>query len=78
MEVLKDYSIRGRDLEGMNLLDFILNTREGSRPRRKDCNIVFVNYLPVLPKRTKDGSYEIAVMRLFPKVRRVATSFGRL
>jgi hypothetical protein len=45
MDIFKDYSKRGQELEGMNLFDFMLNICEGSCQRHKDGNVVFMNYL---------------------------------
>ncbi|KIM91126.1 hypothetical protein PILCRDRAFT_1329 [Piloderma croceum F 1598] len=53
MAVLRDYSIRGHELEGINLFDFILNTYEAGRNKSNSTNTVFVHYLPGTGKGTK-------------------------
>jgi hypothetical protein len=53
MDILNDYSIWGRELEGMNLFDFMLNTHEGSRWKHKNGNVVFINYLASSYKESK-------------------------
>jgi len=53
MDILNDYSIRGRELEGMNLFDFMLNTHEGSHRKHKNGNVVFINYLAGSHKESK-------------------------
>src|SRR5882672_8300462 len=51
MEVLRDYAIRGRELEGMALFNFILTTHEGQHQRRD--GLVFVPYLASSHKQDK-------------------------
>ena len=69
MEVLRDYSIRGRELEGMNLFDFMLNTYEGTHRRHTGSNTVFVHYLPGSHKQDKGrivrSSHEEVVPEMF-------------
>jgi hypothetical protein len=58
MEVLRDYAIRGLDLEGMALFDFILNTHEGTH-RRQD-PLVFVPYLAGSHKQDKGQLVQVS------------------
>jgi hypothetical protein len=51
MEVLRDYAIRGHELEGMALFNFILTTHKGQH-RRRD-GLVFVPYLASSHKQDK-------------------------
>jgi len=53
MGVLRDYSFRGQELEGINLFDFILDTYEATRGRCSSANMVLVNYLPGTGKGNK-------------------------
>lgn len=50
---VRDYSIRGHELEGINLFDFILNTYEATRNRCNSTNMVCVHYLPGTGKENK-------------------------
>jgi hypothetical protein len=54
MNSIRDYSIRGFDLEGMNFFDFILNTYEVERERRtRSDNCLLVPYMPGSHKENK-------------------------
>jgi hypothetical protein len=53
MSSIRDYSIRGFDLEGMNFFDFMLNTYEVKRERRTIDNCLSVPYMPESHKENK-------------------------
>ena len=53
MRVLRDYSTRGQQLEGINLFDFIFNTYEATQNKCDSINMVFVHYLPGTGKEVK-------------------------
>jgi hypothetical protein len=66
MELLRDYAVRGHELEGMALFDFILTTHDG--PRRRRDGLVFVPYLANSYKRDKGRLIRASRDEVVPEV----------
>src|ERR1700729_3929223 len=66
MELLRDYAVQGRELEGLALFDFILTTHEG--PRRRRDGLVFVPYLADSYKRDKGRLIRASREEVVPEV----------